>query len=482
MLPGVTRSSENQIRLPRGSLIQIQAILPAPEITVSHIGSGSQPSGTGRTRCATKPVIGTSPNDKIAGFFNILVLLTCYLPDLTAADHDTPDADQKIRQELIKAIHHLRPLPERIQNLVRESGPAGITSQSSQAARQHDDQAVNTNAHTHVVKVALTDLRIQTAPQTDTIQIEFVAKGELVRISDGSVLNRFDARQDTGLITAESWTSERAKALSENFDHALDALAKKIFNIVFREKDAFNRDGVFTKQDAARVFALSKEQWNSKVMTAVATGNARANKNRNGTLTQTVIGKGYMRGIAPVYHDQDVSMPASILVSTGYSGSHPIAKKHEADPDLEKAMCKRTTEEMFPEYSVKCLAQPILDGFMFTFLVTNSKVQHWVKYAESATTTFYYAPEMVKVDGQMREVWEIQNLKQRDPKDDELSRRVHYEYDCQKKRFRFLSYSHHPEEMAGGKAIQTVSTTGRWHPILANTAASDIFKRVCAVE
>ena len=58
----------------------------------------------------------------------------------------------------------------------------------------------------------------------------------------------------------------------------------------------------------------------------------------------------------------------------------------------------------------------------------------------------------IRKDGNLRKVWELQDLKQRD-KRGAMSRRARVEYDCKNERTRILALSLHAELMAGGEVL-----------------------------
>lgn len=76
--------------------------------------------------------------------------------------------------------------------------------------------------------------------------------------------------------------------------------------------------------------------------------------------------------------------------------------------------------------------------------------------------THYFDPVTIRKYGNLRSVWELEDLKQRD-KQGVMLRRSLFEYDCKKERSRLLSFSSHSEletkdtgysePMAGGNVL-----------------------------
>lgn len=105
----------------------------------------------------------------------------------------------------------------------------------------------------------------------------------------------------------------------------------------------------------------------------------------------------------------------------------------------------------------------------------------WAQYAESDRVTFYYDPATVEVNGELRRVWELQDLKQRDP-GGEMSFRFLWEYGCKENRYRNLYGASHSERMARGDTLVSGSPEGpdaEWDDIPPGTVIAAKFKAVC---
>jgi hypothetical protein len=110
-------------------------------------------------------------------------------------------------------------------------------------------------------------------------------------------------------------------------------------------------------------------------------------------------------------------------------------------------------------------------------MLAGSAWAEWVIYETTDTNTFYYDPTTIRKDGNMRQVWVLLNWRKRD-KDNVMSHRLRYEYDCKQERYRFLAISVHTEPMAGGEILlQNLDTP--WIDIAPATAAEAMFKIAC---
>jgi hypothetical protein len=112
-------------------------------------------------------------------------------------------------------------------------------------------------------------------------------------------------------------------------------------------------------------------------------------------------------------------------------------------------------------------------------IAASAATADWVAVGETPQATIYIDPETIRKDGDLRKVWGIQDMKERD-EDGERSRRFREEYDCSGSRKRFLSATTHTDPMAAGKVVNTISEPSPWSEIKPGTFAEDALKLVCA--
>lgn len=106
--------------------------------------------------------------------------------------------------------------------------------------------------------------------------------------------------------------------------------------------------------------------------------------------------------------------------------------------------------------------------------------QNWVKIGETVDAVCFIDPGTIRVNGHLRRVSEVQELKQRDPAG-EASRRWLNEYDCKEDRVRPSSLSTHSDPMTRGRTLLTNSGPGAWEYIASRTVGEAVLKIVCAV-
>ncbi len=85
----------------------------------------------------------------------------------------------------------------------------------------------------------------------------------------------------------------------------------------------------------------------------------------------------------------------------------------------------------------------------------------WVKLNETNEAINYIDHATISKIGNLRKVWHVQDLKNRD-EHGEMSRRALLEFDCMEERFRILSLSVHSELMAEGKLLESLEGPGPW--------------------
>jgi hypothetical protein len=112
-------------------------------------------------------------------------------------------------------------------------------------------------------------------------------------------------------------------------------------------------------------------------------------------------------------------------------------------------------------------------------MLTGSAWAEWVWYSGSNEASVFYDPATIRKDGNMRRVWELQNLVQQDEVG-AMSSRALKEYDCKQERYRILDISEHSGPMAGGKVLTNGIGDGRWRGIAPDTLVAVILKIVCA--
>lgn len=102
----------------------------------------------------------------------------------------------------------------------------------------------------------------------------------------------------------------------------------------------------------------------------------------------------------------------------------------------------------------------------------------WEKISESDDATFYLDPATIRRVGNLRIVWELIDLKKRDP-DGELSVRYKSEYDCKLEKHRFVYMSSHSGPMVTGQTIRARSVNENWVDIPPRTPNEWTLKIVC---
>lgn len=115
---------------------------------------------------------------------------------------------------------------------------------------------------------------------------------------------------------------------------------------------------------------------------------------------------------------------------------------------------------------------------LITVFTSSSSLAQWVLYAEVTEAFLYIDLSTIRKDGNLRKVWVLQDLKQRQ-KEGALSLRARVEYDCREERYRYLSATSHSSQMAQGNLIKSQTGMSDWIDVAPGTATEDSFKKVC---
>jgi len=112
-------------------------------------------------------------------------------------------------------------------------------------------------------------------------------------------------------------------------------------------------------------------------------------------------------------------------------------------------------------------------------LATGSAWAGWEGVSTSASSHLYIDRATLRKDGNLRRMWSLQDLKQRD-EGGVMSFRARYEYDCKNERNRILSMSTHSEPMAGGKTLFIGGEHVKWSEIPPGSAIGIALEIACA--
>jgi hypothetical protein len=88
----------------------------------------------------------------------------------------------------------------------------------------------------------------------------------------------------------------------------------------------------------------------------------------------------------------------------------------------------------------------------------------WTRLVQTQTMTFYVNKNAIEKDGDVRRIWELQDLKAPDP-EGVRSRRYLNEYDCREKMHRIGQMASFAGPMASGKPLFEVPEWGYWRKI-----------------
>ena len=89
---------------------------------------------------------------------------------------------------------------------------------------------------------------------------------------------------------------------------------------------------------------------------------------------------------------------------------------------------------------------------------------NWTRLVETQTMTFYVNRNAIEKDGDIRRIWEMQDLKAADP-EGVMSRRYLNEYDCKEKMHRIGQMTSFAGPKLTGKPLFEVADWGYWRKV-----------------
>jgi len=102
----------------------------------------------------------------------------------------------------------------------------------------------------------------------------------------------------------------------------------------------------------------------------------------------------------------------------------------------------------------------------------------WIPIANNAEASFYFNPDTIRYQVDLRSVWVIADRVKRGP-DGERSVRMQYEIDCETVEYQVTYEALHAEPMAQGTNLGT-DHPNDWKAVTPRSAADLIVKKVCA--
>ena len=115
--------------------------------------------------------------------------------------------------------------------------------------------------------------------------------------------------------------------------------------------------------------------------------------------------------------------------------------------------------------------------WMCCFFMFGPVMADWNMVVENEDAIYYIFPKKILIRGQIRKVWELQDLKKITWKG-EKSFRYLSEYHCRKNYWRILHYTGHSKHMGLGQ-ILSAKRDGDWYIVPPATPRMRVFKGVC---
>lgn len=107
-----------------------------------------------------------------------------------------------------------------------------------------------------------------------------------------------------------------------------------------------------------------------------------------------------------------------------------------------------------------------------------ASAQNWAQVYETDRAAYYIDPTTIKVNGNLRRVWELTDWKKTTI--GAMSFRVLSEYDCKEEKHRALSLTTFSEAMARGNSLSKHDSPDSWSYIAPGTVGYTILEIICA--
>lgn len=113
-----------------------------------------------------------------------------------------------------------------------------------------------------------------------------------------------------------------------------------------------------------------------------------------------------------------------------------------------------------------------------------SAAAEWVGVGRNESNVLYADPATIRRDGDLVKMWNLVDL--RIARTDlggtnYFSQKAEFEYDCNDRQVRLLSYSWHTGKMGGGQTGESNSVPDDWEPILPESGMEFLWRVACAI-
>lgn len=105
----------------------------------------------------------------------------------------------------------------------------------------------------------------------------------------------------------------------------------------------------------------------------------------------------------------------------------------------------------------------------------------WVQMSsEGANSVMYVDPDTIKIDGQLRRVVEMHDLKVPDKSRGNRSTAVLSEYDCKEGRIRLLQEEYFSGQMGTGERMGSMTEPTDWFSLAPGTRGWNLLRFICS--
>lgn len=120
----------------------------------------------------------------------------------------------------------------------------------------------------------------------------------------------------------------------------------------------------------------------------------------------------------------------------------------------------------------------LLIAITLLIALTTPAYAEWTKVVENARATVYRDYTTVEKHGELRRVWILADLKQRD-RYGALSWRTQEEYDCTRNRWHIVKASLHSEQMGAGEVLGSEVKSTQWREVRSESPMGQVLRELC---
>lgn len=116
---------------------------------------------------------------------------------------------------------------------------------------------------------------------------------------------------------------------------------------------------------------------------------------------------------------------------------------------------------------------------IFLAVASNSVMAAWSKVTDNEEAIIYADLSTVSKSGNLVKMWDLTDLRKKNPGDNYLSSKTQHEFDCKEKKSRVLNFSTFSGQMSSGNSLNTSNRVHDWLPVKPGGVAGELWAAAC---